>query len=73
MSNLVYRLVVTNLKSTNPHINSVTLFFEDRPKAEAAKRALQGKGYDCSNPFGHRMETGVAKNTVDYINAKIGS
>jgi hypothetical protein len=72
MKSFVYKLVATNLKSTNPDINSVELFFEDRDKAESAKRALKNQGYECSNIYGQVLQAGTAKNAVDYVNAKIG-
>lgn len=70
----IYRLEATNFKTTNPDINTVTLFFENKVRATDTKVVLENKGYKCSKVYEHREESGCTiKDTVDYVNSRIGS
>jgi hypothetical protein len=68
----IYSLEVTNYQSTNPRINSVTLFFDEHIKAANVKAALVKKGYKCSRPFARHLESGVVEEAVKDVDYLIG-
>ena len=73
MKHTIYRVDATNTKSTNPHINTVSLKFTDIDKAERVATTLSEKGFRVKGPIRNTrtIETNVKK-AIDFVMSEIG-
>lgn len=74
MKHTIYRVDATNVKSSNPYINTVSLKFTDINKAERVAAALVKKGFRVKGPIRNtrNIETNVKK-AIDFVMSEIGA